>query len=186
MKPWDPILNFWFAKPLPNDKLWFGKDASVDDRIRREFGSLFDTPEVEREWPKDPRGLLGAIILYDQFSRNAFRDTAKMFAYDEKARALARTADPDSYSIYEAAFLLLPFEHSESLADQDHSVAEMKKLIARAQPEERKLAEGYMDYAERHRIIIQKFGRFPHRNKILGRISTSEETEFLKQPGSSF
>ena len=145
-------------------------NIECDQEVRDELDSMAN----------DPQGCLALIILLDQFSRNMFRGSAQAFAADEKALAHARTAVErgldQQLPPFQRTFVYLPFEHSESLADQDRSVALFEALGD----------ENTYDYAVRHRDIIVRFGRFPHRNVILGRESTPEELEFLKEPGSSF
>jgi len=141
-------------------------------------------------WAETPRGCLALIILLDQFSRNIFRGSPEAFSQDKKARetlqsALARGLDKQLHDV-EKWFFYMPLMHSENFGDQKDSVAIFKRLIEECVPAlELALAPSH-DYAVRHFDIVKRFGRYPHRNKILGRISTPEEVEFLKQPGSSF
>ena len=172
----DDVLAFWFAHP---DR-WWKKDPAFDAEIRDRFLGLHDAIQRnEREdWLETPRGALAYVVVLDQFSRNMFRDSARMFETDARALAAARRAldgalDRD-LSRDERMFLCMPFMHSEDIADQDRCV----RLFASLQE--------WLPYAEQHRDIIRRFGRFPHRNALLGRKSTSEEVEFLKQRGSSF
>jgi uncharacterized protein (DUF924 family) len=148
-----------------------------------------DDPRVE-EWNDDSQGLLARIILWDQFPRNAFRETPRSFAYDPRALAVTRRALAARTHLglhpCEATFLYLPLEHSEVLADQDECVRLFTDLRARVGPDLRDFAEQTLNYAIRHREIIARFGRFPHRNAVLGRTSTVEETVFLREPGSRF
>jgi uncharacterized protein (DUF924 family) len=174
------VLQFWFRET--NREQWFKRDAALDDRIRARFLSLHDrvsaTPDAALL--SDPRGALAAVIVLDQFSRNMFRGTPRAFAGDAKALAVADAAITKGYAASldkdELLFLYLPFEHSETLEAQARCVELMSSLG------DAELTR----YAEAHRDIIQRFGRFPHRNAILGRTSTQQEIEFLKQPGSSF
>ena len=180
-EPWvDEVLNFWFAEL--GREAWFRKSEATDELIRSRFLSLYERVAAlppEAAWAS-PRRALATIIVLDQFPRNMFRGTPRAFATDHKAVDVARGAvergldkafDKDG-----RAFMYLPFEHSEDLADQERAVALFTPLGD---------AE-YTDYAIAHRDIIARFGRFPHRNAILGRTSTPEEEEFLKEPGSSF
>ena len=131
------------------------------------------------EWRKNPKGRLAEIIVLDQFSRNIYRGLPESFIADPQALTLAQEAvvgDHDELDHLEKAFLYMPFMHSESLLIQDQSVRLFENLGN----------QNNLDYAIKHREVIQRFGRFPHRNSILGRPSSVEETEFLKQPGSSF
>lgn len=176
----DEILDFWFG---PEGRArWFDPDPAFDAACGRRFGPSVEAAASGRlqAWAMDPRGCLALCLLLDQLPRNVWRGTPKAFAYDAHARRVAghavaagldRTLRPE-----ERLFVYLPFEHSESLADQERSVALMGEL---GDP-------GWLDYAMRHRDIIARFGRFPHRNAILGRESTPEELAFLRQPGSSF
>ncbi len=186
------VLDFWF-QPANHPghgsyrPEWFRKDDAFDAAIRERFG-----PDVEAalggtpgEGPDD--ALLARILLLDQFTRNVYRDTPRAFAGDAQARTLAGTlvtAGRDkNLTPWQRWFAYLPFEHGESLLDQERSVALFAALRREMQNE---AFDSACDYALRHREVIARFGRFPHRNKILGRESTASEIEFLKQPGSSF
>jgi uncharacterized protein (DUF924 family) len=172
------VLDFWFGQ---DRKAWFEKNPAFDEQIRSRFLSLFEQAlrgELDL-WRREQTGCLALVILLDQFPRNMFRGSARAFAADalalETARyALAMRFDQD-LSIDERSFLYLPFEHSESIADQQRACELMKPLGG----------EVY-DYALRHKRIIERFGRFPHRNAALARESTPEEIAFLKEPGSGF
>jgi uncharacterized protein (DUF924 family) len=181
------ILDFWFG-PAPHAPRgeWFRKDVAFDATIAQRFGAALDAAigGAYREWSSDAHGALARILLLDQFTRNAFRGTARAFAGDAEAlttaigivdRGLDRTLDR-----YERAFVYLPFEHSEDQQIQDRSIALFAGL-ARDTGDSAALG-----WAEKHAAIIQRFGRYPHRNAALGRASTPEELEFLKEPGSSF
>lgn len=136
------------------------------------------------------QGRLAKIILLDQFPRNMYRGTAAAFAHDLVAQHLTMSAltagDEELLRPIERVFLYMPFEHAEELALQDLSVRRFEKLLSDAKAEELNLFKGYVDFAIRHRDIIDRFGRFPHRNQMLGRQSTEDEIQFLKEPGSSF
>jgi len=169
------IIAFWKdAGPAR----WFAKDPEFDRRFRERF--LLDHEAAARgelsSWQATPEGALALIILLDQFPRNAFRDTARMYATDASARkaaALALAAGYDrSFPLELRKFFVLPFAHSEDLADQERSVALARQLGAED-----------LAHAEHHRDIVRRFGRFPHRNRILGRQSTPEETEYLANGG---
>ncbi len=195
----DAILSFWFGdldpdKPVPEDrgKLWFGGSKDVDDLIRTNFsedvqagaGGEYDA------WCDTARGTLALIVLLDQFTRNIFRNTPKAFANDAKALSICQAGMKAGFdkqlSVVERAFFYLPMEHSEDLAIQEQSVTSFRQLLDEASAAQREICESYYDYAVRHYDIIARFNRFPHRNRMLGRASTPEEVEFLKQPGSSF
>lgn len=192
------ILQFWFGGLLAGGpmtaeygKLWFGKDEKVDAEIARRFGPLLgEAVRPGFDWPQNAEGALAQVVLLDQFSRNIYRGQPRSFAFDSLALTLAKEAlmrgDDKQVPVVPRAFFYLPFEHCEDLAMQERSVELFKALLANAPEEQRRTCKGYLDYAERHRVIIQRFGRFPHRNVILGRESTAEEIEFLKQPGSGF
>lgn len=174
------ILAFWFS-PEVRAK-WFVRDDAFDAELRQRFGPLLlDARQGELvHWSESPDGALALVILLDQLSRNIHRGTPEAFASDGMALAIAERAvdqgDDLRLTPEQRGVLYMPFEHSESLADQDRGVALFEAL-----------GEGEaLDYMRRHREIIARFGRFPHRNTILGRNSTPEEIEFLKQPGSSF
>ena len=181
------ILDFWFGPPphAPREA-WFRKDPAFDAQIRRRFGDVIAAALAGAygEWCTSASGALARVILLDQFARNVFRDTPDAFAGD--AAALATAADAVDRGLdaaldpYERKFLYMPFEHSEDLAQQERSVALFTMLAQRSGD------LGGLDWAEKHEAIIRRFGRFPHRNAILGRESTAEETAFLGQPGSRF
>ena len=176
------VLRFWFGGGPDHGKShrrWFVKDADFDADITKLFLPLYEELVRRKIWLGNSRECLARIVVLDQFPRNMFRGTARAFASDplalESARlALQRGWDRGMLPV-EQLFIYLPFEHSESLADQDRACELMKDFSA----EQR-------DYALRHRDIIRRFGRFPHRNAQLARQSTPEEIEFLKQPGSGF
>jgi uncharacterized protein (DUF924 family) len=183
------VLDFWFG-PLEtrgkSRREWFAKDAAFDATIRARFGGLHERAargELEA-WRAAPAPTLALVIVLDQFSRNLYRGDARAFAQDGHAAACAREAiargDEGGLLPVERQFLYLPFEHSEDLADQDRAVELMQGLEAFEE------TRGLTQWAERHRVIVRRFGRFPHRNAVLGRATTAEEAEFLKQPGSSF
>lgn len=195
----DDVLEFWFgthagdaATAQAQKKLWWAKDAVVDAGIRERYGTLVAAAAAgaHREWAREPRGRLALILLFDQFPRNIYRDTPQAYAHDALALRLALDgiaagADRQLRAI-ERVFLYLPLEHAESVAMQERSVELFTALAASVPEADRPVFAGYLDYALRHRDVVRRFGRFPHRNRILGRASTPEEIEFLKQPGSSF
>ena len=172
------VLRFWFDE---HPKDWFVKKPELDAEIRQRFHALHGEARSGAldAWLEEPRACLARVILLDQFPRNMFRGDARAFATDALARAAAREILArgwnDRMTPSEQLFAYLPFEHSESLEDQNLSCELMKDFS----PEQRQ-------YAERHRDIIRRFGRFPHRNSSLGRQSTPAEIEFLKLPGSGF
>jgi uncharacterized protein (DUF924 family) len=182
------LLSFWFADgPDSFRQAWFLKDDAFDAACRDGFGTLV-VPARDGAldgWATTPDGALALLLLLDQFPRNLFRGGAEAFASDERARAIARGAvlrDGFDHVLAPAQriFLYLPFEHGEALADQDLSVALFEGLRdhpAHARP------QGTIDYAWRHRAVIQRFGRFPHRNAALGRESTAVEAAWLAAGG---
>jgi len=181
-KPHD-LIQFWFGL---DRKAWFTKHPAVDQRVRQLFLPLYELGAVGQlaHWQRSPADCLALVILLDQFPRNMFRGSARAFAADPLARAAASVilehAWDKAMSPDERMFAYLPFEHSESLADQERCLVLMKEIAVF--PESVDLPK----WAEAHLAIIRRFGRFPHRNDALGRQSTPEETEFLKQPGSGF
>lgn len=186
------VLDFWFLPPDNRDYgqargEWFRKDDAFDAHIRARFGTLIDAA-IEgglRAWDATPHGALARLIVLDQFTRNVYRGTPRAFAGDAQALALAvaltQAGQDQLLPPMLRAFAYLPFEHAEDLAMQARAV-ELFQLLSQAQPG----FDGMLDYAERHQEVIARFGRFPHRNAILGRASTPQEVEFLRQPGSSF
>ena len=174
------VLKFWFDEARPEQ--WWKKDEAFDRAIVERFSKLHaSAARCELyEWRKAARGRLAEVIVLDQFSRNMFRGSPLSFACDTLALALAQeavAADADSeLNPVERSFLYMPYMHSESL--KIHEVA--VELFRRNN------IQGNLDYELRHKVIIERFGRYPHRNAILGRESTVEEIEFLKQSGSSF
>lgn len=195
----EQVLAFWFgpldeagrAAPSYSSR-WWKKDPAFDAEIAGRFGELHAAAlRGERDgWRATPRGRLALIIVLDQFSRNMFRGTAQAFAGDARAVALAREGvdegEDRSLAADERTFFYMPFMHSEVLEAQERCMALFTGWQDELDGEGRKRVAGLRDYARRHHEIIQRFGRFPHRNQLLGRQSTDEETEFLKKPGSSF
>ncbi len=201
--PWEAeVLAFWFgAPPLAARAEWFRKDAAFDEAIRARFGGLVeDALDGRLPLPGSPDGrlpsgaagtppaaepTLARLILLDQFTRNLYRGQARAFAGDAQALALAlalidRGGDRLLHPL-QRWFVYLPLEHAEDLALQDRSVALFAALAAEAPG-----FESALDYAERHRDVIRRFGRFPHRNAALGRTSTPDELAYLATPGSGF
>lgn len=177
------VLDFWFRR---DRKAWFEKNPAFDEEIRARFLPLLEQAMNDelKIWRQAPESCLALVILLDQFPRNMFRGSAKAFAADPLARDVTCAILANRWDMAmtpdERMFAYLPLEHSESLADQEHCLALMKEITVF--PETADLPK----WAEAHLVIIRRFGRFPHRNAVLGRASTPEEAEFLKQPGSSF
>ena len=176
----EEILNFWFKEC--KSEQWFKKNEDFDQMIKNRFSSAIENAIAGKldSWEESETGCLALIILLDQFTRNVFRDTPRAFAGDKRALALSQLCCNKDYlnnpDVHRRHFMLMPMMHSENLAVQDASLPLFKKYASKKDYE----------YAEKHREIIARFGRFPHRNVILGRKSINEELEFLKQPGSSF
>ncbi|WP_303721973.1 DUF924 family protein [Malonomonas rubra] len=196
----EKILRYWFGSSEDDlqvmeqkVKLWFGKDEQVDREIGTIFGSWIATAAAEGVLPGDEQvgqRYLATIILLDQFTRNIYRGDARAFTSDSIALRLAMDSLQNNYDSglrpIERVFIYLPLEHAEEMEMQNRSVALFEELTRNVPKRMRSAFEGFLDYAVRHREIITRFGRFPHRNLILGRESTAEEIEFLKQPNSSF
>ncbi|VCU69384.1 hypothetical protein PIGHUM_01446 [Pigmentiphaga humi] len=189
---WQDVLDFWFLPPddpghLKPRPAWFQKNAGFDAEIRARFQTLVEQALAGRlaEWRRELDGALARILLLDQFPRNVWRDTPRAFAGDAQAQADALALiDSGRYlqlPPVKREFVYLPLMHSENLGMQERCVALYTTLT-----HEHPASQNSLDYAVRHRDIIARFGRFPHRNAALGRASTAEELEFLKQPGSSF
>ncbi len=177
----DDVLKFWFAPG--RGKAWFEKDAAFDQAVRDALGPAFGRAGSGSldGWRETALGCLALCLLLDQVPRNIFRGDPRAFATDGQARALARHAIEQGFDRtlrqVERRFLYLPLEHSEDLADQEDGCALMAELDE--QPD-------WHLYAVRHRDIVARFGRFPHRNEVLGRVSSEAELTFLREPNSSF
>lgn len=186
------VLDFWFGRPGDprhgqSRPEWFVKDPAFDEAIRAQFLPAVEEAIAGRlaDWAATSRGALALLLLLDQFPRNLFRGEARAFAGDPLARQIAATLVDEgqdrTLTPLERVFVYLPFEHSESAADQERSVALFQALA-----DENAGFGDYLDYAVRHQVVIARFGRFPHRNAALGRPSTPEELAYLAQPGSGF
>jgi len=188
---WKDVIGFWFGEPasaergLPR-KAWFTKSDEFDAEIRARFSEDIEAAAAGRldAWQQAPLAALALVILLDQFPRNVFRGTPHAFATDPRALTAARGIVERGFDVayvpVERAFAYLPFEHAEDIEMQRRALALFAKLPPCS------ASASYLDYARRHHDVIARFGRFPHRNEILGRASTAEETEFLAQPGSGF
>ena len=188
---WEDVLAFWFGWPDAADygqyrKAWFVKDATFDAAIRERFLGTWQRASQGglADWAASPRSTLALIVVMDQFPRNLFRGDGRSFSTDSRALQIACNLVDAGFDAVllpvERSFVYLPFEHSEDPAMQDRSVQLFAALEAHpAGPQ-------MLDYACRHRDVIARFGRFPHRNAALGRISTPEELAWLAQPGSGF
>jgi uncharacterized protein (DUF924 family) len=197
-----PILRdvhaYWFgdlAGPddLPRDRMemWFKQSDATDETIRERFGqyiapaaqAAFAIASLSRE------EAVGLVVLLDQFPRNIFRTSGEAFAYDRRAREVATELiglGPRRYYHIERVFIALPFEHSEAIDDQDYAVLIFAELAVSAAPALKDYCRTTLDYATKHRDLIRKFGRFPHRNALLGRDSTPEEAAFLAEHGRGY
>jgi uncharacterized protein (DUF924 family) len=187
------VLDFWFGAPGSTAtgqprREWFVKSEAFDDEIRRRFGAAIGSAIGGglREWDAEgPQGVLARILVLDQFTRNAHRNTPRSFAGDplalNAARALVDSGADKTLPPQQRAFAYMPFEHAEDAFMQARAVELFTALAA-----EHPGFDDMLDYAHRHRAVIERFGRFPHRNEILGRASTPEEIDFLRQPGSRF
>jgi uncharacterized protein (DUF924 family) len=194
----EQVLDFWFgncgadgALDPAKRKMWFVDGNKHDAEIRRRFRKLHrSAAEGELNWGGTPRGRAALIVVLDQFSRHIHRGKAAAFAQDPAAQRLAASGVEQGMDreLVPAlrAFFYLPFEHAEDLKLQKLGVRLFEKLSTEVAPGWRKDYISFADYSGHHRDIIERFGRFPHRNVILGRASTPEEIEFLQQPGSSF
>lgn len=208
------VREFWFGKPwtgpLPSQgdaalraqalkrraSLWFETTPHLmqqrDDLIRSEFLGLVESAARGElaGWADSPRRRLSLIILLDQFPRQIYRGTARAFAYDEQALALAlsgmQSAADGALNVVERIFFYMPLQHAESLEVQDESIAAYKRLVAETPAELRATIESALEFAQEHRELIRQFGRFPHRNRILGRPDTLEEETYLKDHQGSF
>jgi uncharacterized protein (DUF924 family) len=199
MEDVESILHYWFGGATDDAEivreksaLWWKQDSKVDAEIRRRFEMMLNA-EIKNEfasWSSSPRGQLARVLLCDQFPRNMYRDSPRAFDYDERARKLAREAldagQDKKLRPVERVFLYLPFEHSETVDDQTLSLRLYTELVEDVPETDRPTYQKFLEYARKHKEIIDRFGRFPHRNAILGRQSTAAEAEFLKGPGSSF
>ncbi len=181
------VLDFWFGHTDATRDEWFRKDADFDRRIAQRFGGLVERAIAGEllEWRTHAEGALARILLLDQFTRNLHRGDARAFAGDALALAAASEmvakGQDQTLPLVRRAFVYLPFEHAEQLGAQDDAIR-LFSALADADP----AFENMLDYAHRHRDIIVRFGRFPHRNAALGRASTPDEAVFLQQPGSGF
>nr|WP_315205401.1 DUF924 family protein [uncultured Albidiferax sp.] len=174
------ILTFWFTELTPQQH--FAKDAALDDRIRQRFAATLEAAARCElfAWRATPEGRLAEILVLDQFSRNLYRDTPQAFAQDPLALALAQELVANgldaSLTPTQRTFAYMPYMHSESRAIHAQSIALFTQLGIERQ----------LDFALRHQAIVERFGRYPHRNAVLGRSSSADEVAFLGQPGSSF
>ena len=194
------MREFWFGAGSPTAaalaaraELWFGAGGRRhDEEIRERFGALYERAARGElaGWAGGPRRRLSLILLLDQFPRNMFRGSARAFATDSQALALALTgmqsAADAALDAPERLFFYMPLQHAENREAQDESLAAYRRLLAEAPPVLQELCADSLRHAEAHRAIVERFGRFPHRNAALGRVSTAEEEQWLAQSGESF
>jgi uncharacterized protein (DUF924 family) len=208
------VREFWFGKSLTGAlpgqgemasralalsrraSLWFESNPQLmgqqDELVRSEFQGLLERAARGElaGWADSPRRRLSLIILLDQFPRHIYRGTSRAFAYDAEALALTlsgmQSAADGALSIIERLFFYIPLQHAESTEVQDESVSAYRRLVSESPPELRSTFEKALEYAEGHRELIRQFGRFPHRNHLLGRDSTAEELAYLKKSGETF
>jgi len=195
------VREFWFGRlPLTAEALnrrmrfWFGSDGlrQRDEQIRVRFGALLERAAQGKlqAWADGPRRRLSLIILLDQFPRHIFRGTARAFACDASALGLTlsgmQSAADAALDVVERIFFYMPLQHAEVHDAQDESVAAYRRLLSEAPQELHAVFEGALRSAENHRALIEKFGRFPHRNRVLERPSTAAEEDWLRRGGQSF
>lgn len=195
------VLSYWFGSPsavesgaVPEQQLalWFEASEDTDAEIRDRFGNDLEKAGQGRydDWTGDPKSCLALIVLLDQFSRNIHRASPRAFAYDDRALACALDgidSDHDrAVTPVARAFYYLPLEHAEDLGHQQRCVQLFEELLEDAPKDQHPLIQEFVDYAIDHRTIIERFGRFPHRNAILGRQSTPEEQAFLDGGGPTY
>jgi uncharacterized protein (DUF924 family) len=200
MRSWFvPVLQFWFGdvdsigrSDVMHSRRWFMRDEAFDREIADRYAETYaDVRAGLREaWLDDPRGRVAYVIVLDQFARNMFRGTARAFEGDRQSLAAAVEGvarhDDAALTVSERSFLFMPYMHSEDIDMQERSVALFTELAANAPSELRGSMVAAVQYAEKHREIVARYGRFPHRNTALGRESTPEEIAFIAQPGSGF
>nr|WP_314876762.1 DUF924 family protein [uncultured Pseudomonas sp.] len=197
LAPWQPLLEWWFGpgkspQAVADEKstLWFGKHH--DDEARERFGALCEQALAGglEDWQQSPQGWLGLILLLDQLPRMIYRDTPRAFEGDRRAQVVAMQGLQHDWDYQllpiQRVFVLLVLEHAEVLDWQHLSVERYQQLLDEQPEANRRLFEGFLDYAEQHQRVIERFGRFPQRNLLLDRPSTDEEMDFLLEPGSRF
>lgn len=192
------VLNFWFGEVKDNVAVpqkssnWYKKDPKFDLEIKTHFEPLVKKAATSKldHWLESPKEVLAFVILLDQFCRNLHRNSPKAFEHDEIALDATKNALERNYHqelfLIERQFLYMPLMHSEEISDQKKCCELFRELVNQSEGELNSFFKNALQYADRHKEIIERFGRFPHRNEVLGRKSTKEETEFLKEPNSSF
>ena len=186
----DEVLEFWFS--TENSARWFATDVAFDAEIRMRFENVAADAGAGRldDWIETPQSWLALLILLDQFPRNLYRRDPHAWAQDINAQrhalsGIAKGHDQALPPIWRM-FAYLPLEHAEDIGLQQRSVTLFEALCEEASPAERKQFEGFFDYARRHCEVIARYGRFPHRNAVLGRVNTPEEIRYLAQPDAGF
>ena len=192
--PFEEVLNFWFGRVeqtvVPSEhraRVWFGEDEKIDAEIKARFGMVLDDAIAGRlaDWENTPRGQLALIIVLDQFSRHVYRNSLKAFDQDEKSLAIClkglREESDHSLSLIERVFYYFPLLHSEKLGYQEQSVRSYSTLVDLAFSETRVIFESFYKFANHHYSLIKRFERFPQRNTVLKRESTTPEVEYLKE-----
>lgn len=195
----EDIHAFWFADALADPARakarmawWFGSDADTDRLIAGRYAQVLEAAGAGafRSWEGEPRSCLALVLVLDQFPRNIHRAKPAAFAYDASALEVTRrglaAGHPQALATIEQVFFLMPFQHCEDLACQRAGVAHFERMVENAAPEWREVALGVLDYARLHLEIVERYGRFPHRNAILGRVSTAQEIEYLASTSESF
>ena len=197
--PWQSLLDWWFGNALDANEvaaqrnaLWFGKSACQDVDSENRFGGLVRQALDGglQEWEREPQSWLALVLLLDQLPRMIFRDSPRAYAGDARAQQLVRQGLEAGFDRQlpriERVFVYIVLEHAEDLASQNEAVRLYEELQGESSESEKVLFAGYLAYAHKHQVVIARFGRFPHRNAILGRESSAEETQFLTEPGSRF
>jgi len=195
----DEVLEFWFADALESPQatqarssFWFGNDATTDSLIWELYADTVTDAAAGHydDWLQTARGRLALIIVLDQFPRNIFRGTAEVYRYDPVVMTLAQAGvalgQLAGLAVPEQAFFLMPYQHSEDLDVQRSGVALMQAMVSEAPPEWQAAARNFSEFAVKHMDIVESYGRFPHRNKVLGRHSTEDEARFLREGGETF
>lgn len=193
------VLSFWFGTETDQKEiirqqsgLWWGKDDNTDLNIKERFGELYQLAINDKleDWLNSIKGQLALIIVLDQFSRVINRDSPDAFSQDSKTLKIALEGIGKNYDnslrFIERVFYYMPLEHSENLDNQSQCVALFQRLLFEVPEDLKDGFEGYLQFSEKHKEVIERFRRFPHRNKVLNRLSSADELEFLMQPGSSF
>lgn len=195
----DEVHRFWFGECIDDpaatakrNTFWFGSSSALDEEIRERFGATIEAAARGEltAWEAAPRSCVSLVIMLDQFPRNAYRNSARAFEFDPISLATARRAVSAGYlgslSVPERAFLLMPYQHVEDLVLQREGVTLFEQLSAQAPPEWRAFADSTLDFARRHLQIVERFGRFPHRNRVLARNPTKAEEEYLAAEPETF